>query len=237
MILRTLVLILGGALTTWPGSASALASPADLAPPATRSALDPVRLAADFAPAPAAPSAPDIEPFELAAFDSTSSPADSLAPAVSDTVSSPPILPAGPIMGAQEPPIEQPPIVAPIVGALVGGAMGVFGGGALGYAAIGGYESAHSGDIEDLGAIFLGASLGDLFLMPAGAHLGNAGKGSYWSALGGSALGYVATVAFSFAGPIGTACGLALQTALTVTGERLSAKRRADERALESGTP
>jgi hypothetical protein len=121
---------------------------------------------------------------------------------------------------------EQPPIVGPVLGALVGGAVGLYAGGALGLALFGG-DDYSSDDYEDLAAVVFGATVGEVFLMPAGAHLANGSRGSYWSALGGSALGFAGTLALSYLGPVGMVAGLGLQTALTVSAERRAARGRA----------
>ncbi len=193
------------------------------------SPLDPVRLAADSAPAPVAPL--EVLPFELAAADSFPSHADSI-PAASPTAFGAAIPPLAPRPATAD---EQPPIVGPIVGAIVGGAIGLYGGAGLSLALFGG-DNYNSDDLEDVAAVVLGASVGEVFLMPAGAHLGNGGKGSYWSALGGSALGFLATLGLSYLGPAGAIAGVGLQVALTVSGERRSANRKAAERAaLERG--
>ncbi len=194
------------------------------AQPAIHSSLDPVRLATDFAPG--AVAALEVRPFELAAADSFPSPVDSIpaaVPAASDAAI-PPLVPQTPA-----PADEHLTIVGPILGAIVGGAVGLYGGGGLALALFG--DDFNSDDYADIAAVVLGATVGEVFLMPAGAHLGNGSKGSYWSALGGSALGFLATLALSYAGPVGTLAGVAVQVALTVSGERRSAKRKAAERA------
>ncbi len=199
----------------------------------SHSPLDPVRLAADFAPE--APGPLDVIPFEVeaaeATADSASSPTDSIpsATAPGDGEANPPLAPKPP---AADP---QPPVVGPIVGAIVGGAVGLYGGAGLSLALFGGDEYS-SNDYEDIAAVVLGATVGEVFLMPAGAHLGNGGRGSYWSALGGSALGFLATLGLSYLGPAGAIAGVGLQVVLTVSGERRSANRKAAERAaLERG--
>jgi hypothetical protein len=226
MIPRRHVSILGSVVAATLVSAPALAQAAEFAPPATHSPLDPIRLAADFAPT--EPAAPEVVPFELVAadsgtalVDSVSSPPDSLPPASPGTTG-PPIAPGPAVV------VEQPSIVAPVIGSLIAGAAGLYGGALLGASIFGGDDN---NEYDEYGGAILGGIVGEVFLMPVGAHLGNGSQGSYWSAFGGSSLGFVATLALSYLGPVGGAVGVALQTALTVSGERRSAKRRAAEQS------
>ncbi len=117
-------------------------------------------------------------------------------------------------------------MVGSVLGALVGGTVGLYGGAVLGLALFGGDEY-NSDEYEDIAAVVLGATVGEVFLMPAGAHLANGSRGSYWSALGGSALGFAGFLALSALGPAGAIAGVVLQTALTVSAERRAARRRA----------
>jgi hypothetical protein len=190
------------------------------AQPATHSPLDPVRFAADFAPG--APTPPAVRPFEApspegrpAPVDSVATPSDPPAPAM------PPLARPGSIVAD-----EQPSVVGPVIGALVGGAAGFFGGAALGLALLGGDEYS-SDEYEDVAAVLIGATVGEVLLMPAGAHFANGSRGSYGAALGGSALGFAGGIALSALGPVGAVIGVALQTTLTVAAERRSAARRA----------
>ena len=214
--------------------ASLLAPPGAGALPSTHALLDPVRLTADFAPGAPPPLA--VLSWEMAAGEPTpdpaTSPADSFPPATlpEPGEASPPLAPGPPAGDAQ------PPIAGPVIGAIVGGAIGLYGGGGLSLALFGGDEY-NSDEYEDIVAVVLGATVGETFLMPAGAHLGNGSRGSYLSALGGSALGFLATLGLSYLGPAGAIAGVGLQTALTVSGERRSARRMAAERAaLERGS-
>lgn len=229
MIPRALILVLATSIAGWFGSADVLAAPSAFASQASHSPLDPVRLAADFAPR--SPAAPEVTPFELAADAAATSLVDSLSPAAlpQQGEAGPPLVP---LAGA---PVEPPPTVVPVLGALIGGAVGLYAGGALGLAIVDhDNDNAWGDEWVDITGILLGAAVGEVFLMPAGAHLFNESRGSYWSALGGSALGFVATLGLSFLGPAGTIAGVVLQTALTVSGERRSARHKAAERVSTS---
>jgi len=205
--------------------ATVLAPAGARAQPATHSPLDPVRLAADFAPGEPGPL--PVVPFEVHAgaapviADSVVAPADSLPPG-----SPRPVAPGEIALGPSS------YGVLPVVGALVGGAIGAYGGAVLGLAFV---DDSHGGDEwEDLTAAFLGATAGEVVLMPLGAHFGNGSRGSYWSALGGSLLGYAATLGLSFLGTAGTIVGLGIQTGLSVSAEIRSARHRAAEHAARA---
>ena len=205
---------------------SATGAPDPTAPPATLSPLDPIRLASDFAPeAPAL--SPDIL-FDFSSAEPTAEPADSL----------PPVMRRLQTEFAFEEDLRpksdggSPSVVAPAVCSLLGGVAGFYVGAVAGDA-IGG-SSSGSGDWEQYGAATLGATVGEVFLMPLGAHFGNGSRGSYGSALVGSVLGLGALLRLGTLGPAGAIVGLGVQTALTVSGERRSAERKSAERAARA---
>lgn len=187
--------------------------------------LDPTRLAGDFAPMPE---------FEVVPFEVEPEPFDAGLPGTDSSLALPETtavpLPAGPVLTSTLVESEAGSgLAAPLAGALVGGALGLFAGG------YGGMVIAAADDYvyetEAIGAAMLGGAVGEIFLLPLGAHVANGSRGSYGSALAGSVLGAAATVGLGALHPAGAVTGLMIQLYLAARGEQNAANRKERHRA------
>ena len=95
----------------------------------------------------------------------------------------PPLAPSRMVQqsAASEPRTEVPMAL----GGVVGGAIGLFGGGLVGYELGGGGRVCGDDSCGFLG-MFLGAAVGEVIMLPLGVHVGNGKRGSYGAAFAAS---------------------------------------------------
>lgn len=95
--------------------------------------------------------------------------------------------------GPIEPRGSQEAVDVPLLagGGLAGGAVGLFGGGVLGYTLSGGGRICGDDSCGLLGGVY-GAAMGEVVLLPLGVHLANRARGNYgYSLLASAAVGAI----------------------------------------------
>ena len=141
--------------------------------------------------------------------------------------SAPPIVSAA----STAPDDRPPPLLEPVLAGIAGGAIGLFGGGYLGYQID--RSNGYGGEWDGVSGAVFGGLIGEMVLLPLGVHTGNADRGSYAADLGVSVLTGAAGLGLLAATgslEVGGIAGVALQLASVVWTERRMDKQRTEAR-------